>query len=161
MLMMLLFFINDNDDVQELQHDFKKSSSALVNCRKSGALLIGNWEGGNPILPGGLLWKRDGLKYLGVFLGNDFSIHKNWEGIADKVIGRLKKWRWLFPQLSFRGRTLIINSLAAASLWHRLACVEYPAGFLTKIQAEIVNFLGTIYIGSLRVFCFWPKKEQV
>ncbi len=41
----IVFFINDNDDVQELQHDFKNISSALVNWRKSGALLIGNWEG--------------------------------------------------------------------------------------------------------------------
>ncbi len=159
----VIVFINDNNDVQELQqivNDFKNISSALVNWQKSDALLIGNWEGGNPILPGGLLWKRDGLKYLGVFLGNDFFMQKNWEGMADKVTGRLKKWRWLLPQLSFRGRTLIINNLAASSLWHRLACVDPPAGFLTKIQARMVDFFGTIYIGSLRVFCFWPKKKE-
>ncbi len=139
----VIVFINDNNDVQELQqivNDFKNISSALVNWQKSDALLIGNWEGGNPILPGGLLWKRDGLKYLGVFLGNDFFMQKNWEGMADKVTGRLKKWRWLLPQLSFRGRTLIINNLAASSLWHRLACVDPPAGFLTKIQARMVDF---------------------
>ncbi len=53
-------------------------------------------------------------RYLGVFLGNDFSIQKDWEGMADKVIGRLKKWRWLLPQLSFRGHTLIIINLAAS-----------------------------------------------
>ncbi len=57
------------------------------------------------------------------FLGNEAFMQKNWEGMADKVTGRLKKWKWLLPQLSFKGRTLIINNLAASSLWHRLACV--------------------------------------
>ncbi len=126
----VIVFINDND-VQELQpffNDFKNISSGLVNWRKSNALLIGNWEGGNPILPGGLLWKRDGLKYLGIFVGNDFFMLKNWEGMAAKVIGRLKKWRWLLPQLSFTGRTIIINNIEASSLWHRLACIDPPAG---------------------------------
>lgn len=36
----------------------------------------------------GLLWQRDGLKYLGVFLGSESFLQKNWEGMADKVIGR-------------------------------------------------------------------------
>lgn len=138
----------------------KKISSDVVNWRKSDALLIVNWEGGNPILPGGLLWQRDGLKCLGVFLGNDYFMQKNWEGMVDKAIGHLKKWKWLLPQLSFRGCILINNNLAASSLWHRLACVDPPVGFLSKIQAEMVVFFGTIYIGSLKVFFFWPKKME-
>lgn len=75
-------------------------------------------------------------------------MQKNWEGMADKVIGRLKKWKWLLPQLSFRGRTLINNNLAASSLWHRLACVDPPAGFLSKIQTEIVD-------------CFWENLHWI
>ncbi len=139
----VIVFINDSDDVKMLQqivNDFKDISSAIVNWGKSDALLIGKWEGENPILPGGLLWKKDGLKYLGVFLGNEAFMQKNWEGMADKVTGRLKKWKWLLPQLSFKGRTLIINNLAASSLWHRLACVDPPVGLLAKIQTETVNF---------------------
>ncbi len=67
----VIVFINDSDDVKMLQqivNDFKDISSAIVNWGKSDALLIGKWEGENPILPGGLLWKKDGLKYLGCFL---------------------------------------------------------------------------------------------
>lgn len=54
---------------------------------------------------------------------------KNWEGSLEKVQGRLEKWRWLLPKLSYRGRTLIINNLVASALWHQLACVDPPAVF--------------------------------
>ncbi len=42
------------------------------------------------------------------------SIQKNWEGVVDKVKGRLDKWKWLIPKLSYIGRTLIVNNLVVA-----------------------------------------------
>ncbi len=41
-------------------------------------------------------------RYLGVFLGNDFSIQKDWEGMADKVIGRLKKMEMVASSAVFQ-----------------------------------------------------------
>lgn len=67
-------------------------------------------------------------------------MQKNWEGIADKVTGCLKKWKWLLPRLSFKGCTLIINNLVTSILWHRLECIDPPVSLLAKIQAETVNF---------------------
>lgn len=52
---------------------------------------------------GQLTWKRDGLKYLVVFLGNKSFSSKNWEEVIDKVEGRFKHWKWLLPKMSFRG----------------------------------------------------------
>jgi len=57
-----------------------------------------------------------GFKYLGVFIGDEVMTQKNWEGIIDKVKGRLDKWKWLLPKMSFRGRVLIANNLVASSL---------------------------------------------
>ncbi len=48
---------------------------------------MGNWSGDLPTLPGGLLWKRGGLKYLGVYLGNESFIKINWEGLFKKIKG--------------------------------------------------------------------------
>ena len=79
-------------------------------------LAVGRWEGGLPSLPGGLMWKREGLKYLGVYIGNETIVQKNWEGVAGNIQGRLNKWKWLKPQLSYRGRTLIINNLVASAI---------------------------------------------
>lgn len=41
-------------------------SSAKVNWGKSEALMAGGGLGGGLMLPGGLQWKRKGLRYLGV-----------------------------------------------------------------------------------------------
>jgi hypothetical protein len=68
--------------------------------------------------------------------------------VLEKVEGKLAKWRWLLPHMSYRGRVLIINNLVASTLWHRLKCLEPPAGLLQKVQAVIFNF-------------FWDKLHWV
>jgi len=60
-----------------------------------------------------LSWKKEGFKYLGVYLGDLNTQQKNWEGVIEKIEGKLKKWKWIHSQLSFRGRVLIINNLVA------------------------------------------------
>ena len=99
---------------------FGKISAAKVNWAKSEALAVGRWSAGLPQLPGGLSWKRGGFKHLGVHLGDEQTERKNWEGVLEKVEGKLAKWRWLLPHMSYRGRVHIINNLVASTLWHRL-----------------------------------------
>ncbi|KAK3530199.1 hypothetical protein QTP86_018057, partial [Hemibagrus guttatus] len=111
-----------------------------VNWTKSEAILVGEWGGGQPTLPGGLAWKRGGFKYLGVYLGTNEFLNKNWEGSVEHVKGRLSRWKRLVPKMSYRGRTLVINNLAASSLWHKLACVDPPPNLLANIQAQLVDF---------------------
>ncbi|KAK3528892.1 hypothetical protein QTP70_012069 [Hemibagrus guttatus] len=53
---------------------------------------------------------------------------------------RLSRWKRLVPKMSYRGRTLVINNLAASSLWHKLACVDLPLNLLANIQAQLVDF---------------------
>ena len=97
------------------------------------------------VLPKGLMWKTGGIKYLGVFLGNDTVLHKNWDNVLEKFEGRLRRWSWLLPRMSYRGRALIINNLVSSSLWHRLACVDPPPNLLSKM---LVNF-------------FWDKLHWI
>ncbi|KAK3574674.1 hypothetical protein QTP86_011585 [Hemibagrus guttatus] len=111
-----------------------------VNWTKSEAILVGEWGGGQPTLPGGLAWKRGGFKYLGVYLGTNEFLNKNWEGSVEHVKGRLSRWKRLVPKMSYRGRTLVINNLAASSLWDKLACVDPPPNLLANIQAQLVDF---------------------
>jgi len=139
---------NDVDLLVKTLRDFGTISSAKINWGKSEAVLIGKWERGVPTLPNGLSWKKDGLRYLGVFLGDETIVQKNWEGIIEKMKGRLLKWKWIVKSLSYRGRTLIINNLVASSLWHRLACIDPPAGLLAKIQSLLVDF-------------FWEKMHWI
>ncbi|KAK3508126.1 hypothetical protein QTP70_015056 [Hemibagrus guttatus] len=87
----------------------------------------------------GLVWKKDGFKYLGVYLGNNEFLNKIWEGTVEHVKGRLSRWKQLVPRMSYRGRTLVINNLAASSHWHKLACVDPPPNLLASIQALLVD----------------------
>ncbi|KAK3567282.1 hypothetical protein QTP86_016084, partial [Hemibagrus guttatus] len=124
----------------EIESVLKILSSAKVNWAKSEAILVGEWGGRQPSLPGGLAWERGGFKYLGVYLGTNEFLNKNWEGSVEHVKGRLSRWKRLVPKMSYRGRTLVINNLAASSLWHKLACVDPPPNLLANIQAQLVDF---------------------
>lgn len=95
-----------------------------MNWIKSEALLFWNWLGLKPKLPEGLAWRKGGFKYLGVVLGDEADMMKNWEGVLEKVKGRLAKWKWLAPNISYRGQILIVNNLVASSLWHKMACLD-------------------------------------
>lgn len=92
----LIIVINKQSDIHVLSRlieDFGKWSSAKVNWKKSEAFLLGDWKEGKPSLPEGLCWNRWGLKYLGVFLGDDNLLQNNWDGVLQKVKGRLDKFR--------------------------------------------------------------------
>ncbi|KAK3526114.1 hypothetical protein QTP70_015999, partial [Hemibagrus guttatus] len=139
-LVVMIYTHEDVNVLTAILNDFQILSSAKVNWAKSEAILVGEWGGGQPSLPGGLAWKRGGFKYLGVYLGTNEFLNKNWEGSVEHVKGRLSRWKRLVPKMSYRGRTLVINNLAASSLWHKLACVDPPPNLLANIQAQLVDF---------------------
>ncbi|KAK3539877.1 hypothetical protein QTP70_015780, partial [Hemibagrus guttatus] len=131
--------------------------SAKVNWAKSEAILVGEWGGERPTLPGGLVWKKDGFKYLGVYLGNNEFLNKNWEGTVEHVKDRLSRWKRLVPRMSYRGRTLVINNLATSSM---SACVDPPPNLLASIQALLVDFFwdGLHWIPQSALHL--PKEEE-
>ncbi|KAK3522674.1 hypothetical protein QTP86_029160 [Hemibagrus guttatus] len=140
----LVVMINTQEDVNVLAailNDFQILSSAKVNWTKSEAILVGEWGGGQPTLPGGLVWKRGGFKYLGVYLGTNEFLNKNWEGSVEHVKGRLSRWKRLVPKMSYRGRTLVINNLATSSLWHKLAMPRSAAEPASKHPGPVGGLL--------------------
>ena len=64
---------------------------------------------------------------------------RNWENTLEIVEGRVRKWRWIFPKLSYKGRVLVLNNLVSSMLWHRLTCVDPPPDLLPKVQAILVD----------------------
>ncbi|KAL2096374.1 hypothetical protein ACEWY4_008522 [Coilia grayii] len=155
-------FINGQNDINKMLNifnDFRVVSSAKVNWSKSEAMLVGKWSDGEPTLPAGLNWNRHGFKYLGVFLGDDLFIQKNFEGVLEQLKGRLSKWKFLINKLSFKGRVLIINNLVASTLWHRLACVDPPARLLSQVQSILVNFFWDSLHWVPQSVLFLPKEE--
>src|SRR4029434_6023021 len=101
-------------------------SSAKVNWGKSEVIWVGELEKRCTGLSCGLVWIKEMFKYSGVYLSDDVFVQKNWEGVLVKVKFLLGKWKWLLPQLSYRGRTLIINTLVASAFWTKFASLEPP-----------------------------------
>ncbi|MBN3285380.1 YTX2 protein, partial [Polyodon spathula] len=137
-------FITSHADVSALRDSldiFQKASSAKVNWGKCSTFLSGEWRGaGPPTLPQPLRWGGIGIKVLGVYLGERQYEFKNWEDLAEKVKGRLQCWRWLIPQLSYKGRVVVINNLVASMLWHRLVCLDPPPRLINDIQRVLLEF---------------------
>uniref|UniRef100_A0A672IAI4 Reverse transcriptase domain-containing protein n=1 Tax=Salarias fasciatus TaxID=181472 RepID=A0A672IAI4_SALFA len=139
----LIVFIRNQGDVDILVNiikDFNVASAARVNWGKSEALAVGRWHGGLPVLPQNLTWRREGLKYLGIYVGKEHFVQKNWETVLEKVEAKLSKWRWLLPKMSLRGRVLVLNNLVASQLWHRLTSADPPPGLLAQIQRKMIDF---------------------
>lgn len=120
---------------------------------------MGDWVGELPKLPDGLTWKRGGFRYLGVFLGDSNALKRNWDGTIEKIKGRLNKWKWLVPQLSYRGRSLIINNLVASFLWHKLMVLDPPPNLLSKVQALLVDFFWDRLHWLPQSMLYLPKDE--
>jgi hypothetical protein len=61
-----------------------------------------------------------------VYLGSERWVRKNWERLSQVRMSRLARCRRLLSQVSYRGRVLIINNLAASSLWLKLPVLNPP-----------------------------------
>lgn len=140
MPMTLLFFYKKNKNGREMKNE---------------GLAVGKWCEGLPVLPQNLVWKTDGLKYLGIHVGNEKTEKKNWEEILEKIDSKLLKWKWLHPQKSYRGKVLISNNLVASLLWHRLA---------KMVKYFCIKFLLLLFfscIGCYSQYCLYPERRGV
>ncbi|TWW54318.1 Transposon TX1 uncharacterized 149 kDa protein ORF 2, partial [Takifugu flavidus] len=149
----------DVDVLSNLTVLFNRLSAARVNWQKSEALAVGRWTNGLPVLPQDLAWRRDGLKYLGIFIGDEETEKKNWLDTLEKVDGKIQKWKWLLPRMSYRGRTLVLNNLVASVLWHRLSCMEPPSGLLAQPQTRVLAFFWDGMHWVQQGVLYLPREE--
>nr|BAC82603.1 pol-like protein [Takifugu rubripes] len=157
-VMVMLFSQKDLDVLVNLMVLFNCLSAAKVNWQKSEALAVGRWTNGLPVLPQNLAWRQDGLKYLGVFIGDEATMKRNWLDTIERVEGKIEKWKWLLPRMSYRGRTLVPNNLVVSVLWHRLNCLEPPSGLLAQVQRVLNFFWNGIYWVHQGVL-YLPREE--
>lgn len=68
----VMAIVNGQEDKQlvSVVNDFGIISAAKVNWEKTEALRVGKWEEELPKLPSGMIWKREGFKYLGEHIGD-------------------------------------------------------------------------------------------
>ena len=75
-------------------------------------------------------------------MGNSHSyLQQNWQECCEKLQRVLTRWKGLSKFLSYRGKALIANQLAASKLYHVLAFISPPQETLKELQKKLVNFV--------------------
>ena len=123
---------------------FARASAARLNTRKTQGLWAGSWIGRSD-RPLNFSYNDDGLSFLGVHLGNTKTYNeKNWKNLKTcktRLIETPASWSGISTSLSFKGRVLIANQLAASKTFHCLAELTPPDDFLSELQQRLVDFV--------------------
>lgn len=103
---------------------FEQGSGAKLNTSKSEAMWLGKWRT-RIESPYDLRWVTK-MRVLGVYFSNGLVNvdDDNWRAKLDKLNSILNLWKQ--RDLSFIGRTLIVNTLGASRLWHVAKVIPPP-----------------------------------
>ena len=71
----------------------------------------------------------------------------------------MKRWRWLLPSISFRGRTLITGVWCPPLNGIGWSVLTPPSNLLSAIQAVLVDFFWDRLHWLPQALLFLPKEE--
>lgn len=138
------FFITQDEDfpkINEAYNIYSAQSGASLNQEKSAGLFCGSWKLRNDS-PFTTNWNNQGMKFLGVYLGNNENYEeKNWEQLLIKIKATLNKWSQYVKMTSYNGRKIIYNQLAGSQLIHTLTVLQPPISFIQEVNKTAVDFV--------------------
>ena len=107
---------------------YERGSGAKLNTAKSEAMWLGRWRA-NGASPFGLKWVHK-MRILGVHFSNGLVNvdADNWKSKLDKLKQSLGLWSQ--RDLSFIGRSMIVNFLGASRFWHVAKVLLPRLGFV-------------------------------
>ena len=120
-------------------HKFELGSGAKLNTSKSEAMWLGRWCSWGDS-PSGLKWVTK-IHILRVFFSNGLvSVDDdNWNTKLNKLSSTLGLWKQ--RDLSFIGRSLIVNVLGASCLWHVAKVLVPPSWVNDKLKSIVWPFI--------------------
>ena len=139
--------VTNDESIEEtfnVYNKFERASGARLNRGKSKGMWAGSWKDRQDT-PYGLQWVKQ-LPLLGAtFSVGDYST-PTWEPAVSNLESRLSAWAG--RQLSFQGKTVVINSLALSQVWH--LCHVFPVPFWAgkRINMAVLKF-------------FWSGKRDL
>ena len=123
-------------EVFEVYRVFENGSGAKLNLAKCEGLWLESWNG-RVDSPVDISWTSVKIKVLGVFIGPGDLGEANWRPRITAVENVLNSWRQ--RSLTFRGRALVINTLALAHV---------PTWVINEINSLVFKF-------------FWSGKRDL
>ena len=138
----------------EIIRIYERGSGSRLNLGKTEGMWFGRGDG-----PVNIKWRTDCIKILGIFFtmsGRNFEC-LNWNFRVEKLSKRLESWK--FRNLSLKGKSMIINSLALSGLWYTGSVMPLPAWAEKKINQVIFDFLWSRKNEQIkREVCFLPYE---
>ena len=116
---------------------YERASGAKINLDKCEGL----WTGINKNRtdkPHGIKWQSDQVKIIGHYFGYKNMEHANWEPRIEKFKRTLSLWKT--RNLSLRGKSLVINQLAASGLWYTGSILPLPKWASHSLNESIWDF---------------------
>lgn len=138
------FLITNDQDFESIKQAFRyysQQSGAQLNEAKSSGLFCGQWKSRSDT-PLQCQWNSEGMKFLGIYLGNDKKYEEqNWQQLTTKIKGTLNKWSQHVKLTSFFGRKIICNQLIGSLLIHTVNILQPLKPFIQEVQKDLNNFL--------------------
>ena len=94
------------------------------------------------MVPVGIKWRTDRIKVLGIFFTTSSRDLEclNWNFQIGKLARRLESWK--FQNLSLKGKSMIINTLALSGLWYTGSVIPLPAWAERRSIRSSLTFCG-------------------
>lgn len=135
-----MFFENEHILLQvvEIFEEFGFASGALLNRRKTAAIVIGDV---NLTEVSEWLSIEDNIKILGIYFGNDIkrTQKKNWETVINGLRTRL--WMHKPRKLNIIQKVILINTYISSKIWYMASNIAISKGFVKKIKTELGKFI--------------------
>ena len=116
---------------------FERGSGSKLNLGKCKGLWLGDWSGHDDP-PLDLQWSSAWTKVLEVFIGPSGLEEETWRPRIASAENCFKVWR--LRRLSFRGRAIVINTLALSRIWYVASLIPMPDWVLASLNRLIFLF---------------------
>lgn len=135
-----MFVENERQLAQVLQVfiEFEKVSGAILNRRKTIALMVGIV---NLTAESERLEVSDEVKILGIFFTSDYRkmVDKNWKVVLQGFQTRL--WINNTRNLNLVQKVILVNTYVSSKLWYTASVIPLPNKYAGKFISRIGNFL--------------------
>ncbi len=126
---------------------FSHVSGLKLNLHKTEGLLLGPLKTA-PINISGIIWSKDSIRYLGIYIGHNQKecIRKNWIDKIEKMQKLTDVWRK--RNLTLFGKITILKTLAIPSLVFTASMLPIPDPITKDINKILFNFV-------------WKKRDRI
>ncbi|XP_070538241.1 uncharacterized protein [Ptychodera flava] len=117
---------------------YEKATGAKLNKKKSKGLWTGSFKNRTDSVEG-IDFSNKVLQILGVGFGNSNTSRENWKTVMEKFTNCLKIWNT--RNLSFKGRAIVANMLAASKLWYLASFDHVPKEIINEANSKLWKFI--------------------